>query len=113
MTAHPKVSESAVVAFPHKIKGSGIYLFIVLAEGEKPSNQLTKDLKQWARQKIGPIAAPDFIQWTEGLPKTRSGKVMRRILRQIAANQPNDLGDTSTLSDPDVVEDLIKHRLNR
>lgn len=113
MDAHPQVAETAAVGFPHEIKGQGIYLFIILEKEEVPSEDLRQNLRAWARQKIGPIATPDFIQWAEGLPKTRSGKVMRRILRHIAENKINSIGDTSTLAEPAVVEDLIRTRLNQ
>ncbi len=112
MIAHPKVAEAAAVGYPHEIKGQGIYLFVNLNKGEEPSEELREELINWVREKIGPIITPDFLQWVEGLPKTRSGKVMRRILRKIAADDCTDLGDISTLSDPSVVEALIAHRLN-
>ncbi len=110
LVAHPKVAESAVVGFPHDIKGQGIYAYVTLMEGEAPSDDLRKELVQWVRKEIGPIASPDAIQWAPGLPKTRSGKIMRRILRKIAANEMDDLGDTTTLADPSVVEDLKANR---
>jgi len=110
LVAHPKVAEAAVVGFPHDIKGQGIYAYVTLVQGEEPSEELRKELVQWVRQEIGPIASPDAIQWAPGLPKTRSGKIMRRILRKIAENQFDSLGDTSTLADPSVVDDLIDNR---
>tara|TARA_B100001123_G_scaffold448461_1_gene609724 strand:+ start:1 stop:1194 length:1194 start_codon:yes stop_codon:yes gene_type:complete len=111
--AHNKVSEAAVVGYPHDIKGNGLYCFVSLNAGEKISEDLSKELKLWVRKKIGPIATPDYIQFSQGLPKTRSGKIMRRILRKIAANQHDQLGDTSTLADPSVVSDLVEKRLNK
>ena len=113
LVAHPKVAEAAVVGFPHDIKGQGIYAYVTLNVGEKASDDLRKELVQWVRKEIGPIATPDFIQWAPGLPKTRSGKIMRRILRKIAANEQGELGDTSTLADPSVVTDLVENRMNR
>lgn len=110
--SHPKVAEAAAVGYPHEIKGNGIYLFVNLTKGGKPSEELRQELIQWIREKIGPIATPDFLQWVTGLPKTRSGKIMRRILRKIAANDYGNLGDISTLSDPSVVKELISDRLN-
>jgi acetyl-CoA synthetase len=110
LVAHDKVAEAAVVGFPHDIKGQGIYVYVTLVHGEEPSEELRKELVQWVRKEIGPIASPDVIQWAPGLPKTRSGKIMRRILRKIAANEYDSLGDTSTLADPSVVDELIKHR---
>lgn len=112
INSHPKISESASVGFPHKIKGQGIYVFVNLIEGEKPSEELRVELEQWLREKIGPIGKPDVIQWTKSLPKTRSGKIIRRILRKIAANDYEDLGDISTLADQSVVDNLIKNRKN-
>ncbi len=112
LVAHPKVSESAVVGYPHDIKGQGIYAYVTLMEGEEPSEELRDELGQWVRKEIGPIAKPDLIQWAPGLPKTRSGKIMRRILRKIAENEPGNLGDTSTLADPSVVDDLVDNRMN-
>ncbi|ASJ73062.1 acetate--CoA ligase [Granulosicoccus antarcticus] len=112
LVAHEKVSEAAVVGFPHDIKGQGIYAYVTLMEGEEPSEELRKELVTWVRKEIGPIASPDLIQWAPGLPKTRSGKIMRRILRKIAENDYDALGDTSTLADPSVVADLIEHRAN-
>jgi acetyl-CoA synthetase len=113
LVAHPKVAEAAVVGFPHDIKGQGIYAYVTLNAGEKATDDLRKELVQWVRKEIGPIATPDFIQWAPGLPKTRSGKIMRRILRKIAANEHGELGDTSTLADPSVVADLVENRMNR
>ncbi len=106
----PKVAEAAVVGFPHDIKGQGIYAYVTLNAGENPTEELRKELVAWVRKEIGPIATPDVIQWAPGLPKTRSGKIMRRILRKIAENDFGALGDTSTLADPTVVDDLIEHR---
>tara|TARA_Y100000590_G_scaffold116009_1_gene132404 strand:+ start:10240 stop:12180 length:1941 start_codon:yes stop_codon:yes gene_type:complete len=111
--AHSKVAEAAVVGYPHEIKGNGIYCYVTLIAGEKPSEELKKDLKNWVRKQIGPIATPDLIQFSPGLPKTRSGKIMRRILRKIAANDHKDLGDTSTLADPSVVKELVNNRENK
>ena len=113
LVAHPKVSEAAVVGFPHDIKGQGIYAYVTLMTGTEPSSELHKELVAWVRKEIGPIAAPDAIQFAPGLPKTRSGKIMRRILRKIAENEVSALGDTSTLADPAVVDDLIKNRHNQ
>ena len=113
LVAHPKVSEAAVVGYPHDIKGQGIYCYVTLMAGEEPSDELYKELRMWVRQEIGPIASPDLIQWAPGLPKTRSGKIMRRILRKIAENDFGALGDTSTLADPSVVDELIENRMNR
>ncbi|AEM41316.1 acetate--CoA ligase [Ketogulonicigenium vulgare] len=113
LVAHPAVAETAVVGYPHAIKGQGIYAYVTLMNGEEPSDDLRKDLIKWVRAEIGPIATPDLIQWAPGLPKTRSGKIMRRILRKIAENDFGSLGDTSTLADPSVVEDLIENRMNR
>ena len=110
LVAHPKVAESAVVGFPHEIKGQGIYAYVTLMIGEEPSPDLKDELVNYVRKAIGPIASPDAIQWAPGLPKTRSGKIMRRILRKIAANEIDDLGDTTTLADPTVVEDLRQER---
>jgi acetyl-CoA synthetase len=112
LVAHPSVAESAVVGCPHDLKGQGIYAFVTLKAGIEPSDQLRKDLIQWVRKEIGPIASPDSIQWAPGLPKTRSGKIMRRILRKIAANEVENLGDTSTLAEPAVVDDLLQNRLS-
>ncbi|WP_225770069.1 acetate--CoA ligase [Inquilinus sp. Marseille-Q2685] len=113
LVAHPKVAEAAVVGYPHDIKGQGIYAYVTLIAGEQPSEELRRELAQWVRKQIGPIATPDLIQWAPGLPKTRSGKIMRRILRKIAANEHEALGDTSTLADPAVVTDLVDNRMNR
>ena len=113
LVAHSKVAEAAVVGFPHDIKGQGIYAYVTLIAGETPTEALRDELGQWVRKEIGPIAKPDEIQWAPGLPKTRSGKIMRRILRKVAANDYGELGDTSTLADPSVVEDLIANRRNR
>jgi len=110
LVAHPKVSESAVVGFPHEIKGQGIYCYVTLMDGEEYTDELKTELRNWVRKEIGPIASPDVIQWAPGLPKTRSGKIMRRILRKIAENDFGSLGDTSTLADPSVVDDLIANR---
>ena len=111
LVAHPKVAEAAVVGFPHEIKGQGIYAYVTLIAGEEPTEALRKELVAWVRREIGPIASPDAIQWAPGLPKTRSGKIMRRILRKIAANETDSLGDTSTLADPGVVTDLVDNRV--
>src|SRR3954466_14849154 len=111
LVAHPKVAEAAVVGYPHDIKGQGIYAYVTLNAGEEPTEALRKELVAWVRKEIGPIASPDLIQWAPGLPKTRSGKIMRRILRKIAANETEALGDTSTLADPTVVEDLVENRV--
>jgi len=113
LVAHAKVAEAAVVGYPHDIKGQGIYAYVTLNAGEEPSEDLRKELVQWVRTEIGPIASPDLIQWAPGLPKTRSGKIMRRILRKIAENDYGALGDTSTLADPSVVDDLVDNRMNR
>ena len=113
LVAHPKVAESAVVGYPHDIKGQGIYAYVTLIEGCEPSDELAAELRQWARKEIGPIATPDLLQWAPQLPKTRSGKIMRRILRKIATNDYAELGDTSTLTDPGVVTDLVDNRQNR
>ncbi|GGX71452.1 acetyl-coenzyme A synthetase [Tateyamaria omphalii] len=113
LVAHAKVAESAVVGYPHEVKGQGIYAYVTLMNGEEPSDALRKELETWVRTEIGPIAKPDLIQWAPGLPKTRSGKIMRRILRKIAEDDFGSLGDTSTLADPSVVDDLIENRMNR
>ncbi len=113
LVAHEKVSEAAVVGYPHDIKGQGIYCYVTLMSGEEPTEDLRKELRDWVRKEIGPIASPDLVQWAPGLPKTRSGKIMRRILRKIAEDDFNSLGDTSTLAEPAVVEDLIENRMNR
>ena len=112
LVAHAKVAEAAVVGFPHDIKGQGIYAYVTLVLGEHPTEELRRELVAWVRKEISGIATPDFIQWAPGLPKTRSGKIMRRILRKIAANDFNELGDISTLADPAVVADLVDNRLN-
>ena len=111
LVAHPKVAEAAVVGFPHDLKGQGIYAYVTLNDDEEPSEELRKELVAWVRKEIGPIASPDAIQWAPGLPKTRSGKIMRRILRKIAANETEGLGDTSTLADPGVVTELVQNRV--
>ena len=113
LVAHAKVAEAAVVGYPHSIKGQGIYAYVTLNVGEEYTEELRKELVQWVRKEIGPIASPDLIQWATGLPKTRSGKIMRRILRKIAENDYGALGDTSTLADPTVVDDLIDNRMNK
>ncbi len=113
LVAHPKVAESAVVGYPHDIKGQGIYAYVTLNAGEQPTDELRAELVRWVRTEIGPIASPDLIQWAPGLPKTRSGKIMRRILRKIAENDFGNLGDTSTLAEPQVVDDLIANRQNK
>jgi acetyl-CoA synthetase len=113
LVAHPKVSEAAVVGYPHSMKGQGIYCYVTLMSGEEPTEELRRELRDWVRQEIGPIASPDLIQFAPGLPKTRSGKIMRRILRKIAENDYGTLGDTSTLAEPAVVEDLIQNRMNK
>jgi acetyl-CoA synthetase len=113
LVAHPKVAEAAVVGYPHAIKGQGIYAYVTLMTGEAYTEDLRKELVAWVRKEIGPIASPDLVQWAPGLPKTRSGKIMRRILRKIAENEYGSLGDTSTLADPGVVDELIENRMNR
>ena len=113
LVAHPQVSEAAVVGYPHDIKGQGIYAYVTLMSGVEPTETLRKELVGWVRKEIGPFASPDLIQFSPGLPKTRSGKIMRRILRKIAENEYSSLGDTSTLADPTVVRDLIDNRQNR
>ncbi|OWV51130.1 acetate--CoA ligase, partial [Mameliella alba] len=113
LVAHEKVAEAAVVGYPHEIKGQGIYCYVTLMNGVEPTEELRKELRTWVRTEIGPIASPDLIQWAPGLPKTRSGKIMRRILRKIAENDYGALGDTSTLADPSVVDDLIENRMNK
>ncbi len=113
LVADPKVAEAAVVGYPHDIKGQGIYAYVTLKMGVEPSEGLRKELLQTVRKEIGPIALPDLIQWAPGLPKTRSGKIMRRILRKIAANEHDQLGDVTTLADPGVVKDLVDNRMNR
>ncbi|MEM8790448.1 MAG: acetate--CoA ligase [Pseudomonadota bacterium] len=113
LVAHSKVAEAAVVGYPHEIKGQGIYCYVTLMAGEEPTDELRVELRNWVRQEIGPIASPDLIQWAPGLPKTRSGKIMRRILRKIAENDYGSLGDTSTLAEPQVIDNLIENRMNR
>jgi len=113
LVAHPKVAEAAVVGYPHDLKGQGIYVYVTLKGGDMGSDELKKELRDWVRNEIGPIAAPDLIQITADLPKTRSGKIMRRILRKIAANEHDALGDLSTLADPSVVDSLIDNRMNK
>jgi acetyl-CoA synthetase len=113
LVAHSKVAEAAVVGYPHDIKGQGIYAYVTLKLGVEPTEELRKELVQWVRKEIGPIAQPDLLQWAPGLPKTRSGKIMRRILRKIAENDYSNLGDTSTLADPTVVQSLVDNRMNR
>jgi acetyl-CoA synthetase len=113
LVAHPRVAEAAVVGFPHDIKGQGIYAYVTLKVTETPSEELRRELVAWVRQEISPIAAPDLLQWAPGLPKTRSGKIMRRILRKIAANEHDALGDVTTLADPAVVDELVDNRVNR
>ena len=113
LVAHPKVSEAAVVGYPHDIKGQGIYAYVTLMNGETADADLKKELVAFVRSEIGPIASPDLLQFAPGLPKTRSGKIMRRILRKIAEDDYGALGDTSTLADPSVVDDLIENRQNK
>ena len=113
LVAHEVVAEAAVVGYPHPVKGQGIYAYVTLMNGVEPTDELRKDLVKWVRQEIGPIASPDLIQWAPGLPKTRSGKIMRRILRKIAEGEHGSLGDTSTLAEPAVVDDLIENRMNK
>ena len=113
LVAHPKVAEAACVGYPHDIKGQGIYVYVTLMAGEEPTEELRKELRDWVRTEIGPIASPDLIQFAPGLPKTRSGKIMRRILRKIAEDDFGNLGDTSTLAEPAVVDNLIGNRMNR
>ncbi|KPK39087.1 MAG: acetyl-CoA synthetase, partial [Gammaproteobacteria bacterium SG8_47] len=113
LVLHESVAEAAVVGYPHDIKGQGIYAYVTLVKGVEPSDALRKELVTLVRSEIGPIASPDVIQWAPGLPKTRSGKIMRRILRKIAANELENLGDTSTLADPTVVDDLVENRANK
>ena len=112
LVAHTDVAEAAVVGYPHDIKGQGIYAYVTVNIGVKTSEELLTELKQWVRKEIGPIATPDLIQFAPGLPKTRSGKIMRRILRKIAANEHEELGDVSTLADPQVVQNLVQNRKN-
>ena len=102
-----------MVGYPHDVKGQGIYAYVTLMGGEEASDDLRRELSDWVRKEIGPIAKPDHIQWAPGLPKTRSGKIMRRILRKIAENEHGSLGDTSTLAEPQVVDDLVENRMNR
>ena len=111
LVAHPAVAEAAVVGYPHDIKGQGLYMFVTLSADQEPSDAHKVELKNWLRKEIGPIAHPDVIQWAPGLPKTRSGKIMRRILRKIAHDQCDELGDISTLADPSVVQNLIAARV--
>ena len=113
LVAHADVAEAAVVGYPHDIKGQGIYVYVTPNEGVEANDELTAEIRKWVRTELSPIATPDMIQWTKGLPKTRSGKIMRRILRKIAANEHEHLGDTSTLADPSVVDTLIEERLNK
>ncbi len=113
LVAHPKVAEAAVVGYPHDIKGQGIYAYVTLNLGEHPSDALKKELVAWVKKEISPIAAPDLLQFAPALPKTRSGKIMRRILRKIAENDFANFGDTTTLADPGVVKDLLDNRANR
>jgi acetyl-CoA synthetase len=113
LVSHANVAEAAVVGYPHDIKGQGIYAYVTLMDGAEYNDDLRSELQQWVRKEIGPIAKPDLIQWAPGLPKTRSGKIMRRILRKVAADDFGELGDTSTLADPAVVDDLIENRQNR
>ncbi len=113
LVAHTKVSEAAVVGYPHNIKGQGIYAYVTLMAGEQPTEDLRKELVSWVRKEIGAIASPDKLQFSPGLPKTRSGKIMRRILRKIAEDDFGALGDTSTLADPTVVDDLVANRQNK
>ena len=110
LVAHETVSEAAVVGYPHPVKGQGIYCYVTLMADETPSDELKKTLSDWVRQEIGPIAKPDVIQWAPGLPKTRSGKIMRRILRKIASGDMDQIGDTSTLADPSVVDSLVENK---
>ena len=110
LVSHHDVAEAAVVGFPHDIKGQGIYAYVTLKQDQEPSDALAKDLNATVRKEIGPIASIDHLQWAPGLPKTRSGKIMRRILRKIAEDAPEQLGDTSTLADPSVVESLVRNR---
>jgi acetyl-CoA synthetase len=112
LVLHSNVSEAAVVGYPHKIKGQGLYAFVTLNKGIQKTQKLEKELLEWVKKEIGSFAKPDFIQFTDDLPKTRSGKIMRRILRKISINEHEDLGDTSTLSDSSVVEELVKNRKN-
>ncbi|MDB5470858.1 MAG: acs, partial [Caulobacter sp.] len=111
LVAHAKVAEAAVVGFPHDIKGQAIYAYVTLKADRTPTDELRAELIKWVRQEIGPFAAPDAIQWAPGLPKTRSGKIMRRILRKVAEGDVSNLGDTTTLADPSVVDDLVANRI--
>jgi len=111
LVAHPKVAEAAVVGYPHELKGQSIYAYVTLKSGVAKSDELKKELVAHVRQLIGPIATPEKIQWADGLPKTRSGKIMRRILKKVAAGDITDLGDTTTLADPSVVDDIVKNRV--
>ena len=113
LVLHDAVAEAAVVGYPHDVKGQGIYAYVTLMSGVDPSDELRRELVQHVRSEIGPIASPDIIQWAPGLPKTRSGKIMRRILRKVAANELDNLGDTSTLADPAVVDHLVENRANK
>ena len=113
LVLHDSVAEAAVVGYPHDIKGQGIYAYVTLMAGIDENDELRKELVQHVRKEIGPIASPDVIQWAPGLPKTRSGKIMRRILRKVAANELDTLGDTSTLADPSVVDHLVENRANK
>jgi acetyl-CoA synthetase len=113
LVSHPKVAEAAAVGFPHDVKGQGIYVYVTLVIDAEPTDKLRLELRDWVRKEIGPIATPDFIQWAPGLPKTRSGKIMRRILRKIAADESDQLGDISTLAEPGVVANLVEERMNR
>ena len=113
LVSHDDIAEAAVVGYPHDVKGQGIYCYVTLMGGRKAEDEDIAEIKAWVRQEIGPVATPDLIQFAPGLPKTRSGKIMRRILRKIAENDFSNLGDTSTLADPSVVEDLIENRKNR
>ena len=110
LVSHPKIAEAAVVGIPHSIKGQAIYAYVTLNAGEEPTAELYHDVRQWVRKEIGPIATPDILHWAEMLPKTRSGKIMRRILRKIATGETTGLGDTSTLADPGVVEKLLEEQ---
>jgi acetyl-CoA synthetase len=113
LVAHEDVAEAAVVGYPHAIKGQGIYAYVTPMQGVAANDALLAELRQWVRKEIGPVATLDLIQWAPGLPKTRSGKIMRRILRKVAENDFGNLGDTSTLADPGVVDDLVANRMNR
>ncbi len=113
LVLHDTIAEAAVVGYPHEIKGQGIYAFVTLMKGIEATDNLRDELVKHVRTEIGPIATPDVIQWAPGLPKTRSGKIMRRILRKIAANELGNLGDTSTLADPAVVEHLVENRATK